>query len=212
MTKITFVGLWRPSGTVDRGTYALVGALAFVLKNKIDRLVAAYFFHRYWGFLNYWVPLQGVGRITDLRGQDAVFLETMVAVALPFVWLGLTMTMKRLRSAGLPPSLVASFVPFLNLLFFAILCAWPERQAEGFNHRGQGGTQGNANESLLARIVPDSVLGSAAVAVLVTVPLALLMVLVCACWLPTAGDYSLPCRSLWDSPPPCSTDCGDHGA
>jgi hypothetical protein len=35
--------------------------------------------------------------------------------------------MKRLRSAGLPAQLVALFfIPFLNLLFFLVLCLLPE--------------------------------------------------------------------------------------
>lgn len=44
--KITFAELWRPSGTVDRGTYALVGVLGFALKHNLDRLLATYGFHR----------------------------------------------------------------------------------------------------------------------------------------------------------------------
>ncbi len=79
--RMTFADLWRPRGTVDRGTYALVGMVAFVLKNNLDRFVAAHFFHQYWGFLNYWVPLRDVGRITQLRGRDAIFLETMMAIS-----------------------------------------------------------------------------------------------------------------------------------
>lgn len=178
MTKITFGDLWRPSGTVDRGMYALVGALAFVLKNNIDRFVAGHFFHHYWGFLNYWVPVQGAGRITDLRGQNAVFLETMLAIALPFVWLGITMTMKRLRSAGLPSALVLLFfLPFLNLVFFLVLSLWPEQETDNLNHREHGGAPRNATDALLTRIVPTGALGSAVLAVLITVPAALLLVL-----------------------------------
>jgi hypothetical protein len=176
--RITFADLWRPSGTVDRGTYALVGSVAFVRKNNLDRFVAAHFFHEYWGFLNYWVPLRDVGRITQLRGRDAVFLETMLVIALPFVWLGVAMTLKRLRSAGLSPALVVLFfAPFLNLLFFPLLCLWPEREAESTNDRDHRVSQGQVTESFLARIVPESALGSAAASLLITVPAGLLMVL-----------------------------------
>jgi len=175
--RITFADLWRPSGTVERGTYALVGTVAFVLKNNLDRFVAAHFFHQYWGFVNYWVPLREVGRITQLRGRDAIFLETMVAIALPFVWLGVVMTLKRLRSAGLPLALVALFfIPFLNLLFFLLLCLWPEREPEDLTHRGHPSTS-LISDSFLTRIVPESALGSAAASLLITVPAGLLMVL-----------------------------------
>src|SRR5947209_20059273 len=86
--KIRFSELWRLNGTVDRGTYALVGVLGFALKHNIDRLVATYGFHRGWRLFSYWLPLRDVARITDLRSNQAAFLGTMVAIALPFVWVG----------------------------------------------------------------------------------------------------------------------------
>src|SRR5580698_7694111 len=126
--KTTFTDLWRPSGTIGRGTYALIGLLGFALKHNIDRQVAGYGFHRPWTLFNYWVPLRDVVRITELSHDQAVFLGTMVVLSLPFIWLGVALTMKRLRSAGLSTQLVALFfLPFLNLLFFLILCLAPER-------------------------------------------------------------------------------------
>ena len=172
--KITFADLWRSSGTVDRGTYAVVGLVGFALKHNLDRLVATSVFHRPWGLFNYWVPLRDVARITALSSGDAMFLETMVVLALPFVWVGVALTMKRLRSANLPPQLaLLFFVPFLNLLFFLLLCLMPARNStvtEGQRHWRMG--------SLFARIVPDNVLGSAAISLLLTVPVGLVMVLI----------------------------------
>src|SRR3954468_3572217 len=111
--------LFSPSGNIDRGTYALVGLLGFALKHNLDRLVASYFFHRHWGIFNYWVPVRDVIRITQIGGPDAAFLATMVALSLPFIWIGVVLTLKRLRSAQLPAPLLAFFfVPFLNLAFF----------------------------------------------------------------------------------------------
>ncbi len=121
--KIKFADLWRPSGTIDRGTYALVGVLGFALKHNLDRLVASQVFGRPWTLFNYWEPVRDVARITDLRDGEAVFLGTMVALALPFIWVGVMLTLKRLRSAGLSPVMAALFfVPFLNLVSFA--CAF----------------------------------------------------------------------------------------
>jgi hypothetical protein len=173
--RITFSDLWRPSGSIDRGTYALVGTVGFILKNNLDRFVAAYFFHYYWGFFNYWAPLREVARVTQLRGRDAVFLETMVAMALPFIWVGVVMTLKRLRSAGLPLGLVTLFfVPFVNLVFFLVLSLWPERETKNIN-RGHREPQRNVTESVLARAVPHSAIGSAAAALVITVPIGLIM-------------------------------------
>ena len=85
--KITFADLWRPSGTIDRATYALVGLVGFALKHNLDRLLSFYGFHRRWELFNYWVPVRDVARITDLRSKEAGFLETMVTLALPFIWM-----------------------------------------------------------------------------------------------------------------------------
>lgn len=164
--KMSFPDLWRSSGTIGRGAYALVGLLGFAFKHNLDRLVATFGFHRPWGLFNYWVPVRDVARITELRGSEAVFLGTMVAISLPFIWVGVVLTMKRLRSAGLPTHLVALFfLPFLNLFFFLILCLWPEHDSSAEESKA-----GPRKESLLARVFPESALGSAAVALLITVP------------------------------------------
>ena len=44
--KISFADLLRPAGTVDRGTYAVVGLLGFAIKHNPDRFVASDVFHR----------------------------------------------------------------------------------------------------------------------------------------------------------------------
>ncbi len=173
--KIKFADLWRPSGTVGRGTYGLLGLLLFALKHNLDRATAAFVFHRVWGLTSYWVPLQEVAGITRLRTADAVFLGTMVILSLPFIWVGVVLTLKRLRSAGLPLSLVALFfIPFLNLLFFLFLCLFPERETTAPEPPGK------PQKSLLARMVPDSALGSAAVALALTVPIGWIMAVVAA--------------------------------
>jgi hypothetical protein len=167
--KVTFGDLWRPDGTIGRGKYALVGLLGFALKHNLDRLVAGLGFHRQWGLFNYWVPVQDVARITELRGNEALFLGTMVALSLPFIWVGVVLTMKRLRSAGLPTHLVALFfLPVLNLLFFLILSLWPEADPSRPSR-----TTEQRQDSLLMRFVPESALGSAAVSLLITVSLGL---------------------------------------
>ncbi len=169
--KIRFSELWRLNGTVDRGTYALVGVLGFALKHNIDRLVAAYGFHRGWRLFSYWLPLRDVARITDLRSNQAAFLGTMVAIALPFVWVGVAMTIRRLRSAGLPSQLVVLFFfPFVNLVFFLLLCLIPERAARLID-------QQRSRVSSFKQMIPESALGSAAVSLIFTVPLGLAIAL-----------------------------------
>ena len=196
--KITLADLWRPGGTIDRGPYALVGLIGFALKHNLDRLVAAFVFHRPWTLFNYWVPVRNAARITALGGADAVFLATMVAMALPFVWVGVTLTSKRLRSANLPPALVILFfVPFLNLLFllFVLFDTCPEF--------GRRGTSDNRNEKHVLRPNnPWERLGQRCIFSLGY----------SAGWTGNggnrrrgievlmAGDYSWLCPSPWDSP------------
>jgi len=158
-----FARLWSPAGTVDRGDYALIGLFGFALKHNLDRLVAFYGFHRPWAMFNYWVPVRDVARITQLPRSEAAFLAPMVALSLPFIWIGITMTIKRLRSAALPPPLVALFfIPFLNLFFFLLLCLLPERSLTPADQ--------SAQPPRWARILPAGALGCAAVSLLITVP------------------------------------------
>ncbi len=169
--KTKFADLWRPEGTIDRGTYALIGVLGIALKHNLDRMVATGFFHRPWTPFSYWVPVRDVTRITKIHGEEAGFLATMVALALPFIWIGVTLTIKRLRSAGLSPRLVwLFFVPFVNLLFFLILCLVPESGRLKPEVRA-------APLSRFARFLPESALGSAAFSLLITVPIGLGLVL-----------------------------------
>jgi len=154
---------YSTEGTVSRGVYLLVGVIGFAIKHNLDRAVATWGFGREWGIFNYWMPLRQVAGIRHLSSNDGLFLAAMVALSLPFIWVGVVMTMKRLRGAGLPMSLMALFfVPFLNLLFFLGLCIVPERE------RAPG--QRLERPSWLARVVPHGAMGSAAVSLLLTVP------------------------------------------
>lgn len=156
---------WTGEGLIDRREYALVGIIGFAIKHNLDRVVATVGFHRPWDLFNYWVPVHDVARITQVPGSEAVFLATMVAISLPFIWIGVVLTIKRLRSAALPAELVALFfIPFLNLLFFFLLCLVPE-------HEERGQTSLRTEASFLARVIPENRLGSAAIAVLITVPI-----------------------------------------
>src|SRR5580704_11411327 len=168
--KITFGTLFRSVGTVDRGTYAIAGAVGFLIKHNLDRLVATLVFDRPWGIFNYWEPVRDVTRITQLPRNEAKFLATLVAMALPFIWVGVMMTIKRLRSAGLPSQLVALFfVPLLNLPFFIWLSLAPERDASA-KQKSSLPRENLTRESLAAQIIPDNKWGSAALALLITVP------------------------------------------
>src|SRR5437016_902239 len=106
--------LWGSKGTLDRGPYAVLGAVLFALKHNVDRFVASAFFARPWSPFNYvQIPGENV-QIHALKRDDILFFGTLAAIALPFVVLGVWLTVRRLRAAGLPLWLVALFfVPVL---------------------------------------------------------------------------------------------------
>ena len=156
--------LWKYEGTIDRGPYALVGMIGFAVKHNLDRALATFVFHRQWGIFNYWIPLEQAARVTTLGPTDRTFLLSMLALSLPFIWIGIVLTVRRLRDAGLPAWLVVLFfAPYLNLLFFAILCIYPSRRVDDEQR-----TLSVASNLALDRIIPGSSWGSAAMALVIT--------------------------------------------
>src|SRR5688572_27551235 len=97
-----------------------------------------------------------------------------MALALPFLWAGVVLTLRRLRSAGLPLGLVLLFfVPVLKFFLFAALMILPE-----------AGTERSADESetrgSLGRLIPRQRGARAAVSIGVT-----LIYSFCATWIGT---------------------------
>lgn len=169
---ISFAALWSPNGAIGRGVYAFIGLVGFAIKYNLDRAIAFFGFNRYWDIRNYWIPVRDVTNIEFVRGAEAKFLATLVLLSLPFVWIGVVQTMKRLRSARLPVWLtILFFAPFLNVFFFLFLCLYPEREFD------KAETNEDLKNSAVVRFLPQSALGSAAISLLITVPIGIGMVL-----------------------------------
>ncbi len=118
-----FVQLWRWQGTIDAKTYAIAGCSAFVLKYFLDKFVAFAVFGRSWFLWSYWQPLGPGARLNAIPSDSRSFAGTLLILAIPFIWLGVTLTVQRLRDAGKPLRLVVLFfVPVINILFFLLLC------------------------------------------------------------------------------------------
>ena len=160
-----FAVIWKWQGTVGRRTYAMVGVSALAVKYLLDRWVAGAFFHREWMPWNYLFPLgPQVQSSTARTAADPVFAATMLAIAVPFIWLGVTLTVQRLRDAGQPLWLVVLFfVPVVNVLFFLMLCAL------GTHARTESKQAAPWPETKpLNSFIPRSKFGAGAFAVLVT--------------------------------------------
>lgn len=122
--------LWTLEGRMSRVQYARVGFSAFAIKFVIDWCVAHFVFHHSWNLLDYLVPVSAGITYSGVLRNEIGFMLTMVAVALPFIWLGIACSTQRLRDAGFPLFLVFLFLlPALNIIFVAVLCFAVSREA-----------------------------------------------------------------------------------
>jgi len=150
-------GLLRP---LRRGRYAAAGVVLTALKYALDRLLAAAF-GRSWGWLDYWSP--GAFSIDGVPRAELPFYAALLALAAPFLALGLWLTARRLRDAGLSRwLLVLFFVPVVNVLLFVTLSLVPSRPPSA------AAPADPRTRSLAARVVPGSRTGSAIAGVTIT--------------------------------------------
>src|SRR5437773_1174884 len=163
-----FADLWRWDGRVGRAAYAAVGLVGVAIKHNLDRLIASSFLG-YKNSFNYWAPLGKAARLDHLSSLEAKFLATLLLLSIPFVWVGVAMTVKRLRDAGQPVWLVVLFFfPFVNVLFFLILCLLPPRES---SPESEGAAWPGPHA--LDRLIPRSKVGSALLSIGVTTVLGL---------------------------------------
>lgn len=153
---------------ITRGRYAAAGLGLFAVKYLADRLVSEGVFGRPWDLWSY-LDVTGAGRIASLTPDTRTYALSLLAMAFPFIAVGTWLTVRRLRTVGLPWALVVLFfVPIVNLILFAVLSLAPDTQARTRETEARG--------TWLTRIVPEDKLGAAALAVVVTGVGALLLV------------------------------------
>ncbi|MCI0586045.1 MAG: DUF805 domain-containing protein [Planctomycetes bacterium] len=147
------LGLQRPLGRLP---YLLAGVSLFALKAALDAAVCRAY-GRPWSALLYVSPIDAP--LFRPRENLGYWLALWV-VALPFIAVGLLLTLRRLRDAGLPGWLAALFfVPFANLLFFVACAAFPPRRSEPVPDRRLGSRRG-ANREFGAAISIGGVVGA----------------------------------------------------
>ena len=119
--KNIYKQLFSWQGDVGRGVYASTGFVLFFFKWNLDRIISGYFFSITWLPYQYMMP--------DIDLQDKKNLALILSLtALPFIYLGILLTIKRLRAIGTPTFLaVLFFIPFVNLIFFMLLSVLPTR-------------------------------------------------------------------------------------
>ena len=132
---------FRVSGVVERREYFLTGAGLMLLKYALDAS-AVYVANREWFTpAHYFNPSLG-SRGAVLHGGHTDVVIAMIVWSLPFIWIGVAMTMRRARDAGLSPWLaLVFFVPGAGLLLAAALCmlpSAPEREHAAQEAKGLG--------------------------------------------------------------------------
>jgi hypothetical protein len=168
--------LWTWNRTIDRVPYLLTGVALFLVKYAIDWAVATYGFGQPWSPANYLIwPNDRTLHVLDLSDPDRWFALTMLLVSLPFIWAGVILTVHRLRAAGLPRGLVVFFfVPLVNLLLFLILTLLPTRPPVLTEATSPPPDRLRPLRRAHRRVAGEGRWRSGLVAVAVTVPLALL--------------------------------------
>jgi len=110
---------------VDRGTYFRHGVGLTAFKYAIDALLIWRFAGVVWTPLDYLSPLWST-RQQLLQSGPSWLLSVLVAIALPFLWIGVSMSMRRAVDAGRSPWLaLLFFVPVINFALMAVLSLLP---------------------------------------------------------------------------------------
>lgn len=110
---------------VDRRTYLIHGAGLMIFKYVVDAAVIGLTGGVFWSPLDYLSPL--------LVHRAELFLTPLLAGVLlfwtlPFLWIGVSMTMRRALDAAITPWLaLLFFVPLANYLVIGLLCLLPTR-------------------------------------------------------------------------------------
>lgn len=113
---------------VSRRSYLLAGALLFALKYAVDAAIVYAFVRRAWPPEAYFIPSLTVrDRLLGSNVPTAMH-ATLALAALPFLWVGLSMSVRRAANAGRSPWWGVLFlVPGLNWVVIAALSLLPTR-------------------------------------------------------------------------------------
>jgi hypothetical protein len=115
------------SQRVDRRTYAWSGFGLMALKYALDALLVWSVTGVIWTPASYLSPLVLTREMLVGKGQQAL-LWVLAMQSLPFLWIGASMTFRRVLDAGLAPRYgLLFFVPVVNYFFMLLLCVLPSR-------------------------------------------------------------------------------------
>lgn len=110
---------------VTRADYIRAGLALALLKFAGDAAIVYFATGKFWAPTDYYSPLH-ILISTKLADAPAPLLPMLGVWALPFVWVGITMSMRRALDAGLSAfAALFFFVPVLSYFFIVFMCAVP---------------------------------------------------------------------------------------
>jgi uncharacterized membrane protein YhaH (DUF805 family) len=123
------------SERVDRRTYFLTGVGLMFLKYVVDATLVWSYTGRWWSPLDYMSPLWSV-RTGALQGVPPAAMLALALWTLPFLWIGVSMSLRRAVDSGHSAWLaVCFFVPYLKYLLMLWLCLLPTTPASYWSER-----------------------------------------------------------------------------
>src|SRR5207302_9266083 len=133
LTRCELMTIWQhsfnPLRMTSRLSFALAANFLEVISLTGDFAFARLLFHRTWSVREYLFP--HLAFLFDNLPDGWKFVAVLLLWAAPFAWIGLTLLVKRLRSARAPiPLIFLFFVPVAKFFLFAILCVLSERVYE----------------------------------------------------------------------------------
>jgi len=153
--------LWSWRGRIGPEPYTAWALALTAFKLTLDWTIARTLFDRNWSPLEYVTP-DTWSALLSYDWDTRLFYGTLLVFSLPFAWVGAMLTIRRLRSAGLPLWLAAIFfLPVINLILFVALCVLPEQVNPEWNRP-------RPRRRSPAALMPDNPFGSAAVSVFIT--------------------------------------------
>jgi uncharacterized membrane protein YhaH (DUF805 family) len=123
-------------GRVNRRVYLVTGISLMLVKYAVDAIAVYRFAHLAWTPWDYLVPLITIKSPT-VTAIPSWLAFALVLWTLPFIWIGVTMMMRRAIDAGRSPAwCVGFFVPFLNyalMLWLGVLPSAPPSEEPSTN-------------------------------------------------------------------------------
>src|SRR3569832_969887 len=112
--------LFAPVDSLSGSAYLAWGIGLFAFKYLLDFLINFLGFGIFWLPTDYFFPR--AGRPEPGVNLPLLAAAMMLALAVPFIWIGVNLTLRRLRTLNWPALWACTFfVPYVNFVFFATL-------------------------------------------------------------------------------------------